>query len=509
MTTVPTPSGVGSIIEAPPSGERWTLVAGPQFRAPDLSAVDGVITEPSELSLLRTTYHDTADLRILRWGGELRHDAGRGWTVLLGDGERGAQHVSQLLHFADSPLVPAEAIDLLTAFTRRAPIRPVLRTRTERSELRITGTDGIVHGRLRDDLITVMQGRRIATRFREIEVVDSSSNGGAGSVAALVEALRGAGAAPSPASGTAIRAMGAVASAPPDVAVPQALAHSSGAAAIRRAIAQSVSRLILHDAAVREGIDPEGVHQARVATRRLRSDLRTFAPLLDAAWVSSLREELHGIADLLGAVRDGDVLLGRLRAACASLPESERESAASIIEALQGIRTQARERLLESMRDPAYVRLLDDLVAAANTPPTVPEASGDAAALLPPLARKPWRRLRRLVESLPEEPPDADLHQVRISAKRARYAAEAVAAVARPGVEEFAGAVAAVQDVLGDHHDAVVAEQWLRETGAATSTDPLVLGELIGLERATAADRRAAWRPAWRAARKAHPHTWA
>jgi glutamate-1-semialdehyde 2,1-aminomutase len=72
------------------------------------------------------------------------------------------------------------------------------------------------------------------------------------------------------------------------------------AVVIRDALDSSVQRLLLADPIARVGEDPEGVHQARVATRRLRSDLRTFAPLLDPVWVTSLRDELRWLGSELG-----------------------------------------------------------------------------------------------------------------------------------------------------------------------------------------------------------------
>ena len=75
---------------------------------------------------------------------------------------------------------------------------------------------------------------------------------------------------------------------------------ATAGAVVQRAIALSVIRLILHDPVVRIDVDPEGVHQTRVATRRLRSDLRTFRPLLDRDWVQGLRDELGWIARILG-----------------------------------------------------------------------------------------------------------------------------------------------------------------------------------------------------------------
>lgn len=487
---------------------RWTLVAGPQFRPPELDSVDGVTAQVQELSLLRTTYLDTLDLRILRSGGELRHEAGRGWTVVLGSGENAAQHVARVHHFDGTQTVPAAALELLTGYTRGAPVRPVLYTRTERRDVILSNGEEQAIGRLRDDLVTVMHGRRIATRFRELEVVAAGEHAGeTARLATVVAALRDAGAAPASSAPTATRAMGAPAAAAPDVSVPPPSREPSAAEAVRRAIALAVMRLILNDAAVRVGSDPEGVHQARVATRRLRSDLRTFRPLLDAEWVARLREELSLVAELLGAVRDTDVLLQRMNAAASTLPAAEALAARGVLSGLEEAREQARARLLEAMRGERYRRLLDDLVAAASMPRTTPEASGNAAAILPLLARGPWRRLRKRVEQLPPDPPDGDLHEVRIFAKRARYAAEAVAWVSRPGVGQFASAVAGLQEVLGDHHDAVVAEAWLRERESLIE-DRFVLGELVGLERASAAASRKAWPAAWAATRRARPHQW-
>ena len=81
-----------------------------------------------------------------------------------------------------------------------------------------------------------------------------------------------------------------------------------------RAIAQSYERLVAHEADLRVGDDPESVHQARVATRRLRSDLRTFEPFVDAQWAADLRAELRWLGSELGAVRDLEVQRDRLRA---------------------------------------------------------------------------------------------------------------------------------------------------------------------------------------------------
>ena len=88
---------------------------------------------------------------------------------------------------------------------------------------------------------------------------------------------------------------------------------------IRSAIAVSTVRLTSSDPVVRAGEDPEGVHKARVAARRLRSDLRTFRPYLDRDWADALRDEIGWLGRLLGPVRDAEVLAARLRRRVAAM----------------------------------------------------------------------------------------------------------------------------------------------------------------------------------------------
>jgi CHAD domain-containing protein len=294
----------------------------------------------------------------------------------------------------------------------------------------------------------------------------------------------------------------------PSITVPELPPNPTAADAIRRAIAASVDRLIRHDPVVRAGKDPEGVHQARVATRRLRSDLRTFSPLLDADWTRRIRDELSEFADLLGSVRDADVLLDRLRRATESLPEPEREPATVLLADLEASRETDRAKLLAAMDDPGYAALLDDLAAAAASPAVLENAAGPAAELLPPLAARPWRRLRHGVAALGDDPPDAKLHAVRILAKRARYAAEAVAPVVGQPATDFARAVAGLQTVLGDHHDAVVAQDWLRQAAQRHPEQAFAAGTLAGLEQAEAAQCREEWPAAWAVASRRRLRSW-
>src|SRR5262249_20554557 len=123
--------------------------------------------------------------------------------------------------------------------------------------------------------------------------------------------------------------------------------------------------------------------------------------------------------------------------------------------------------------------------------------------------REPWGRLRATVDELPEDPPDAQLHEVRIEAKRCRYAAEAVAPAIGKRARAFAKAIADLQDVLGEHQDAVVAEAWLREVAsAAIGREVFVAGQLASPERLEIDRTRKAWGEVWQAASKKKLRQW-
>ena len=479
------------------------LGAGPAFHLPDLNGVvDGVSVTPPEAVRLETVYFDTADLRLARWGVSLRHRAGEGWTLKLppihatGDGQPGGLLERDELTFqggAKKP--PPAAIAVVRAYVRTAELIPVARLSTVRRRVRLLDETGSRLAEVVDDEVSVRDGRRVAARFREIEVEVA---GDADSIVApLVARLRGAGAgAPDP-TPKHIRALGPRAMEPPEVAPMAVEAESPARDVIRSVIAQSVAALLYHDPLVRTSRDPEAVHQARVATRKLRSHLRTFGPLLDQEWTEPLRSELGWLALGLGAVRDQEVLLERLRERAKTLPANDLRSALGVLHLLEVDIESLRTKLLEDLDSTRYIDLLERLVAAAHAPATLPDADQPAGSVLPKLATDPWRRLRSAVRHLPDPPADADLHRIRILAKRARYAAEAVAPVVGDGAASFARNAAKLQTILGEHQDSVTAQAWLRGTRIG-GRRAFVAGELIAMEHIAAEDARKKWTKVWK-----------
>jgi CHAD domain-containing protein len=479
------------------------LGAGPAFHLPDLAGViEGVAVGPSETIRLETVYFDTADLRLARWGVSLRHRAGEGWTLKLAPppsapGKPAAVLERDELTFEGGTKKPPDAaLEVVRAYVRRAALVPVARLSTVRRRVRLVDPTGVRVAEVVDDEVSVRDGRRVAARFREIEVEVPGQDGAEGVITPVVTRLRAAGAgAPDP-TPKHIRALGPRAIESPEVAAEPLLPNAPARDVIRNTIAESVAALLRHDPLVRTGRDPEAVHQARVATRKLRSHLRTFAPLLDVEWTEPLRSELGWLALSLGAVRDSEVLLDRLRNRAQSLPANDMRSAKALLQLLENEIDSLRKKLKDDLDSQRYIDLLENLVAAAHLPLTLSDADQPAAAVLPALATTPWRRLRSAVIKLPQNPTDPELHRIRILAKRARYAAEAVDPVA-PGADAFAKAAARLQTVLGEHQDSVTAQAWLR-AAKVSGRRAFVAGELIALEGLAAQEARARWPKAWK-----------
>jgi len=300
---------------------------------------------------------------------------------------------------------------------------------------------------------------------------------------------------------------------------PTAARRGVAVKAVRDAIDAAVQRLLAADPVARAGDDPEGVHQARVATRRLRSDLRTFGPLLDPVWMESLRSEVKWLGGELGVAREAEVLLGHLRDRARSLPCDDERAVSTVLDNAAGDREAAQARVAAVMCSPRYLDLVDRLVQGAIAPRVRPEALAATRADVTALARKPWKKLRRDHAALGEHPSDPTLHALRIRAKRARYAVEAVAGVVEGDEpQKFAAALTRVQDVLGAHQDAVVAQQWLSQhvTGAAarrngdgpSAAEIFAVGKLAGLLQADALEATAALPHAWKKVSKKHLREW-
>jgi len=277
---------------------------------------------------------------------------------------------------------------------------------------------------------------------------------------------------------------------------------------VRAALDLRLRAMVRHEPGTRTGEDPEDLHQMRVSVRRMRAVLRAARPLLDREWADGLRDELGWLGRALGPVRDLDVLLMRLRAEAAQFAEAWCADVERLLLALELERASAREVMLAALASDRYPALVSRLARAAGEP--VPARTGPQRATLVSLVREEYRRLARAVADAGVDPPDEVLHALRIDGKRLRYTAElAEPALGRP-VKELLKAAAGMQDVLGEHQDACVAQH--RVLALLAGQEPaghgvaFAAGRLYEREEARRMQTRAAWPAAWALVRAAAEH---
>jgi CHAD domain-containing protein len=255
--------------------------------------------------------------------------------------------------------------------------------------------------------------------------------------------------------------------------------------------------LLAHDPGTRLGDDPENLHQHRVAARRVRVYLRAARRQLDTAWRRSVAGPLRELGEVSGPVRDLDVLLGHLRDELRHLDETDRSAGDALLARLEAERDTARGALLDALNGDGYRIVLARLRRAPRLAPEI-----DAV----PLERNARREFRRLVEAvdrLGDRPGEDALHRLRIELKRARYAAELSDLEGKAG-RRFLADARALQDLLGDHQDAVATEQRLRSLTVADAQTAVafVAGRIVERERARRAEAAERLPAAWKRLRK-------
>ena len=142
------------------------LAAPPGFALPDLAHVgNGIAVSAPVTQRLDSTYYDTRDLRLTRWGCSLRYRVGHGWTAKFPAPEASTDELlARGEHAFDGgpKEPPAKALDLLTAYLRRSAIHPVVHLRTKRTLIALRAADGAPLVEAVHDDVAVLDGKKIA-----------------------------------------------------------------------------------------------------------------------------------------------------------------------------------------------------------------------------------------------------------------------------------------------------------------------------------------------------------
>ncbi|MQA26648.1 MAG: CYTH domain-containing protein, partial [Micromonosporaceae bacterium] len=433
--------------------EERKYEVGPLFTLPDLRAAvpkgGGIVDQPAVT--LRATYYDTADLRLARAGASLRHRRGKPgdpWTLKLPYGE---PHVRrEITARGPASRIPETLSRLALAYTRGASLSPVTTLQTIRRARQVRDAAGQILAEVADDTVTVLDGRRVISRFREVEV---ERRAGDRTLLARLERLlitAGAGASSRPKS---VRALGPLAAEPADLPPPEDLRPDPLMADVLiNELRRQVGQVVSYDPVVRLHPDElDGVDHLRGANGRLHADLRAFAPLfatpplasgggrrparrsaslLGAARVAAPApppfgdplESLRRLSRTLLAVRTPQVLRQRLAeagdgkiSAAEALDPEVLTRLDAVLGAIAGHGAADLSALLVS--DP-HIALLDGLVTVARAPRLRHLAHEPATEILPALAATFWERLSHAVDQLRPESEPGQWRSARTAARR-------------------------------------------------------------------------------------------
>jgi CHAD domain-containing protein len=257
------------------------------------------------------------------------------------------------------------------------------------------------------------------------------------------------------------------------------------------------------------GLDPEYLHDMRVAARRMRAALRLFMPALPAVEAEALRRELKWLGGALGRVRDLDVYLLNLEVEGPRLSHDAGPGMDAYLQHLRKQRSRARTGMLRALNAKRYAALVERLrrfaLEATTLSPVGPLASTPVAAAARDMVNQKLKRVLRTGRDLTRKSSDVQLHRTRIRCKRLRYACEFFSDLFGRPARDFARTVKHLQDLLGAHQDAVVARQMLEGFAAAnTRADDITrevqvaVSELMALHARQAKRSRKDFFKAWR-----------
>ncbi|WP_028649819.1 CYTH and CHAD domain-containing protein [Nocardiopsis sp. CNT312] len=454
----------------------------------------------SEAFRLEATYYDTAGLRLAARGITCRRRTGgsdAGWHLKVpwGEGTR------RELHAPLSCDPPANFVGLSAAAARGAPLLPVARIDTERTEHRLEDEDGAALVVVADDHVT---SRDLAPRtadgtvgaedsWREVEA--ELADGDRSDLDRVTAVLTRSGARPAEYPSKLRRALGH--------RLPPPLPRHPGsgdAATVLAHLARYTDRLLAFDPLVRR-FEPDAVHQMRVTSRRLRSALTGFRSVLRRSQTRPVADELRHLAAVLGEVRDLEVLRERWTAHLERLPDHlvGRDRSGVWLTYLDERMERARSEVDAFLNSPRYFALLDSLDTLLAAPPLRKKAARGNTDLLARDITRACARLRdrhdaALAADAAGDPQQraAAWHEVRKSAKRVRYAARMAQSGLGKPAKRLGKWARDLQDVLGRYQDGRVGLAYLDTVGddlIRTQPDDresvlLTLGAVAGLEAA-------------------------
>ncbi len=464
--------------------------AGPRFQLPKLPGA----TLP--VQVFTSTYYDTPNYQLAQLGITFRRRVLKGqglWQLKLPPGVARIE-----LEIPGGQHPPAPFTDLLFALQRHHDLTPIVKIHTRRTGILVQGLEGP----LAEVVLDRMSGRdRSNLVWRSSEIDISLKGGDKSTLSQLSQVLRDTGAQDVDPRPKMFQALNLQFSQPapsrdPDASILDHLGFM---------LQQQAKNLLLHDPGTRLGEDAEELHQMRVAVRRLRAFLRVARPVLAVDWGNLLRTELAWLADIQGSVRDYDVLMQNLQHEIPTLAVKDRPVLERLLGTFEHQRSAARATMLEGLRSPRYLKLLDTLDQISPIPPLI---VSDIS--LVDLAAKEFQKLCRSIRKPKIPSQDEDWHQIRIFVKHVRYGTELVEAVVGKKASRFLRQVKKLQDFLGQHQDAAMTQQFLCKTlqQSRSLKAAFIIGQIVERLRTRRQFDRDRFDREWRKVKKRGQEAW-
>ena len=436
----------------------------PRFQIPEHVGI------PISPRVFTSTYYDSAQHRLGQLGLTLRKRVEKGqgvWQLKIPSGD----YRIELEIDSGSHHIPGQFLELLTGFFRKHEPMQLGKLRTWRTGW-LLQKEGKCVTEVVLDSVALLQENKIISRFREMEL--ELKEGKPSHLTFLRKTLQKAGAEPKALQPKIFQAL----QLPYPIADPQAAPTASPSEHIRTKLQAQINQMLIHDPGTRLGRDIEALHQMRVATRRMRAIFRAVRTFLEPEWTKKIRQEVGWIGSLLGEVRDWDVLLESLSKEYFGMNSKEERAFLHIQKIFQDERSLARGRLLEGLGSDRYVDLLNTLEDSLGHLPFQSDHPTMAD-----LARKAFVKLEECVESPQDRFPEQELHHIRILVKRARYTVELSEPFLRKHAKRFLQQAKSLQEVLGQHQDALVLEHQLLSHRTLTRSPGVAFLKGILVER--------------------------
>ncbi|HSU36484.1 MAG TPA: hypothetical protein VLJ88_12575 [Propionibacteriaceae bacterium] len=375
----PAPKPTPQLEAGRPSGQRFYdlpySAPAPRLINPDIGLHNLVARAGHNAAYeIDVTLLDAPDHRLIRSGVLLAHRVldGRGewfmtapdWQPLL------PKDRIELMGHAD---LPEEFANLLRPLRRRATLGPVAALNCDRREFALRDDRGTTLALLRDDKVTVRRGGLTTARYREVMITPIGPGLTDEHVAWLDRAFTQAGATAVPRFLRLVARLGAPATGPTDLPVPEPFdAEAPFKKFVSQLLALRLRRIVEADLAIRGG-DQTAVGRLADEAARLRDELRGLAEVLDAEWVEDLYDELGWIS-LDSAPSD----------------------------------TSGRDRLASRLNSERYLTVLERLVGAVRAPKLADARADSASQVLRELIDGALRRVHRAADPLAADSSDED-----------------------------------------------------------------------------------------------------